>query len=221
MSITGLINDRKTRIEVPLAGRYDAAAPINLGSIFIWLAALLAAGVAYAADADLRLSHPALLLPTCLWLLWPARSSSVRQVQEVVFLYLMWIVFVACFDVLWTIPGPKNSSVRVSSTVLVAALVGLGQLVRRWQGVVRRRPWRFTSSALGWAVVVILAHAAFLLVLLRRFYGFGWEEDWAVLGRIGFCVIVLMGLMPVARAFVLRASLSFMAAMVLLARTLS
>jgi len=187
---------------VPATGRID------LGLILMWLGVLVSIGVAHAADADLRVAHPLWLLPACLWLLWPARGRIASNAQTATFLYLVWLIHTAVFAVSMTIPEIQTISLRASLHLPATALIGLGLLIDR-----RRRPAGGFGDGPGIghvlaAILLIAPHALFLFVLLRPFYGFGWESDLAVLGRLGSSVIVLVGAALLSRFWLLRASLA-------------
>ncbi len=191
------------------------------GLVLIWLSALFAIVAVYLADADLRLDHPAVLLPMCLGLLLPVRRSGAASAQAAVFLYLMWLFFAAAFDVVWTVPSASDRLQRLSITVPAIILMGAGWALRRVLGFRFSMPCPNLTWALLLWVVVIGSHALFLRVLLWRVYGYGWEEDAAVFGRIGLLVIVLCGLGPLARCCAMRGSLALAAAIVLSIRSLS
>lgn len=189
----------------PHASTTDVVAGhIDLGLILMWLGSLLLIGLAHAADADLRVAHPLWLLPACLWLLRPVRGAIASSVQAATFLYLIWLTYAAVFAVSMTTPDMKTISLRVSLHLPATALIGLGLLMnRRW------RPGHlFSIEHVLLAILLIAIHALFLLVLLHPFYGFGWESDRAVLGRLGGSVIVLAGAVTLSRSYWLRASLA-------------
>jgi hypothetical protein len=207
--------------DVSAAPRAPAVLGIDASLGLFWLAALLAGGVVHATDANLHLQHPVALLPACLWLLWPARNVTVKTIQVVVFLYLAWILFAGPFDVFWTFPWLGDTHLRVSSTVPMTGLIGAGWLLRRRRGPGPYESSGFPAGALVWVVLLLAAHSGLLVGGLSRVYGFGWEQDQAVFGRIALGVIVLMGLSPVAAIVPARASLSVLFAIVFLARCVS
>ena len=182
---------------------------------------MLVATTVYIVDADLRIAHPAMLLPACLWLLLPVRRKVIANVQAAVFLYLMWILFASAFEVFWTSTVSGDGVCRVSMTVPAVVLMGVGWLLRCVSGrsAIAGRFW--IKRVLFGAAAVIAGHALFLWVLLRPVYGYGWEEDAAVFGRIGLCTIVLTGLIPVACSRAMRGSLALMMTAILLTRKLA
>lgn len=54
------------------------------------------------------------------------------------------------------------------------------------------------------AAAVIAVHAAALGAFLAGWYGYGWEADLGVAGRIGLCIVWLALAAPLGRAFPVR-----------------
>jgi len=221
MNAAESVEQMMSRADDSAAPRASAVLGVDAGLGLIWLAALLAGGLVHATEADLRLEHPVTLLPACLWLLWPARNATVKTIQVVVFLYLAWIVFAGLFDVFWTLPWLGETRLRVSSTVPMAGLIGAGWLLHYRRGSDPYRSLGLPIGTLVWVVLLLVVHAGLLVIGLSHVYGFGWEQDRAVFGRIALGVIILAGLSPVAATVLARASLSILFAIVLLARCIS
>lgn len=197
------------------------AETINTGALLSWGAAILVCGCVYVNDTDLHTAHPWMLLPACIWLLWPAKTIPVLQVQTAVFLYLMWIIWAAAFNSFWTYSCPWGPTLRISNTLPAAVLIWTGYWLCRSGADSLRPGFCFNGWTLAVSVTLIVVHAGGLLILWRQCYGFGWEEDMKVLSRISLCTIVVMGMVPVERVYVLRSTLTAMLLLLLLVRSLA
>ena len=157
---------------------------------------LLAAWLARSKVAPTLLAHPAWLLPAGLWLLVPHRSAALRRMQDLVFLYISLALVTEAARLSWEI-----GSFRVSASVGCVALAGAGWVMQLLRGgrLDANRPVP-PDGALTVAVGVLMVHALALGIVLRCWYGYGYEAGFAVAGRIALCIVWLGVATPLARA---------------------
>jgi len=193
---------------------------LDVGAALLWCAGVLAGLMVHCGHADLRLAHPGLLLPACLWLLWPARGETTSRLQRCVWLCLIWMLLNASFEDWWRCQPPWEGTLYVSATVAPVGLMLLGHCVVLAKRKRASRELVYPPVVILGSVIVLGAHMLILLVVLRQWYGFGWERDAAVLGRVGLFAIVAIAFSPVANSHPARAGIGSIVALVLLARSI-
>ena len=178
--------------------------PLNhLGAVLVALGVVVAAGTAALGDARLPVAQPLVLVPAALALLWPYdRPTGCRQVQGLVLLYLVFLVVCTAADVRWEILCGEQAqrSLRMSGAWPGLLLLAAGRLAQKHRG--DRVPFSvFPQDApLLVAIGVLALHAVALTLLLWWHYGYGWEYDIQMSGRVGLCVVVAVLIVPLAHS---------------------
>jgi hypothetical protein len=176
----------------------------TIAAALVGTAILLAALLAGTRTPPSSLVHPTWLVPAGLWLLVPHRSASLRRMQDLVFAYISLVMVTEAARLSWEV-----GSFRVSASVVCVALAGAGWMVP----VLRRDPRGVQRPVLPDGTLVVAAgvlavHALTLGVVLHGWYGYGYEADIAVAGRVALCIVWLGLAEPLVKASGMRAAVA-------------
>lgn len=156
------------------------------------LAGIITATVACMSGGTVAIERPIVLLCGAAFILIKFRqSTSVSQLKKVVLLYLVCISFNLA-NLQFVNVDFDDTKLRISSTLLPLAFLGVGFLFN-WISNAKRDNGTngifFPGSILA-SSVLILIHMLVLFLLLKRFYGYGYEHNIDVLGSITLYILV-------------------------------
>lgn len=156
------------------------------------LAGIIGVTVVCMLRGTVEIERPIVLLCGAVFILVNfRRSTSVSQLQKVVLLYLVSISFNLA-NLQFVKMDFGDIKLSFSSTLLPLAFLGVGYLINRISNAKRdnsKNSVFFPRSILA-SFVLILIHMLVLFLLLKRFYGYGYEHDVAVLGSLALYVLV-------------------------------
>ncbi|HUW82170.1 MAG TPA: hypothetical protein VMZ31_05145 [Phycisphaerae bacterium] len=190
--------------------------PNQLGAILVGLGVVVAAATVVLGGARLPVAQPLVLVPAALALLWPHdRPTGCHQVQGLILLYLVFLIISVAADVHWEILYREQAerSLRVSGAWPCLLLLAAGRLAQRRRGA--RVPFSVFpgDTPLFVAIGVLALHAVALTLLLWWHYGYGWEYEIQMFGRVGLCVVVAVLIVPLAHSPWPRAIVGILAAL--------
>jgi len=155
-------------------------------------AVVTACCICFSSRMPVPITNPAALVLASLFVLAPFKSvTSTKVLQKIIAFYLVSVVVSELSSQYFKIPFlPFDMSTSCSTIVL--SLLAAGYFVGRAN--LRQRAESITGTGIlhGWvlALVIIVTHMALLALMLRRFYGYGYERDSAVLGNL--CLYFLL-----------------------------
>ncbi len=145
-----------------------------------------------SSEMPISITNPAVLVLASLFVLAPFKSlTSTKVLQKIIAFYLVSVVVSELSSQYFKIPFlPFDMSTSCSTIVL--SLLAAGYFFGRANLHQRAESIAGTGILHGWvlALVVIVVHMVLLGLMLRRFYGYGYERDLAVLGNL--CLYFLL-----------------------------
>lgn len=145
-----------------------------------------------SSEMPISITNPAALVLASLFVLAPFKSvTSTKLLQKIIAFYLVSVVVNELSSQYFKIPFlPFDMSISCSTIVL--SLLAAGYFVGRANLCQRAESITGTGILHGWvlALVIIVAHMVLLALMLRCFYGYGYERDLAVLGNL--CLYFLL-----------------------------
>lgn len=174
----------------------------HIGLLLILLSICWTAYILYVNKTNLYVSHPKWLIPALLWIAWPHRRPTLRHLQELVYLYLIFLVLLAALPMYWDMSLVTHGaiSLRISQTVGILLLAATGLAIHRRSQSNGCETSAELRKALFLAIAMLAAHALALVCLLQWAYGYGWKEDLFVAGRLGLCLLAFVIFGPPAKS---------------------
>jgi len=156
------------------------------------LALIVASVLALLTGEPTSVRTPVVLLLAVLYLMIPVTTAALVTLQQLIALYLFCIPVNEIMSQSLII-SIGNSTVDISYDIVVLALC-LGGYTAAW--LVNRSQLHPEASrptvANAWlcACTVIGVHMIVLAFMVKIYYGYGYERDLAVLGRLGLLVLL-------------------------------
>jgi len=166
-----------------------------LGLFLPVLAVIVACCINLLREMTIPVDRPVILVLGSISMLVPFRSELPNTLQKIVGLYMVGVLVDGLSLQYFQVPF-LLSHISVSCSMIVVLLCAVGYLCDRTGsddtvGGVER-----SGVMGGWMLVFVIVafHMAFLSVLLHKFYGYGYERDLSVLGRLCLCFLLFITL---------------------------
>jgi len=164
--------------------------PGVFGYCFSLAGVMAACGICLFSRTPVVIERPAILLLASLFVLVCFGSDATRMLQKITCFYLVAVPVNELASQNFQVP--LLSGVTVSDTVIVLLLCAAGFFLGRANSH-NNVPGQDKKELLGaWIVAlgIIIMHMALLAVVLKKFYGYGYEHDLKVLGSL--CLYLLL-----------------------------
>lgn len=163
----------------------------HIGSLLSMLGIVTACGVTLSSDAPVPIVRPLILALAPLVLLVRLNVESLAMLQQIVCFYLVAILFneahlrYISFVVL-------SRTVSVSVGVVPLAFCVLGYVFEKTESCDLSPSVGSRGAWCGWVAMaaLVLAHAVVLILLLHRFYGYGYEHSLGALGHLSMYIVL-------------------------------
>jgi len=154
---------------------------------------LIACVVGKAWQPLIRVEQPALLVAAGLWIVAPLRWRRAEVVQQITAFYLICVVVNELAERYLEF-GFAAVNLKVSASAVILSICAIGHALGRAGAEGRGGCARACDLAGVWVLVVgvIAGHMFVLWALLKVFYGYGYERDLHVLGRVCMCVLLFV-----------------------------
>lgn len=155
------------------------------------LAVIVACCISLLRERAIPIERPVVLVLGAILMLVPFKSELPSALQKIVSFYMVGILVNESSSQYFQIPFllPRIS---ISCSTIVLSLCTIGYLCGRMGSADKVQRAERTDVICGWvlALVVIVVHMALLSVLLKKFYGYGYERNLSVLGSL--CLYLLL-----------------------------
>jgi hypothetical protein len=138
------------------------------------------------------ITNPTVLILALLFVLIPSKSvASISTLQKIIVVYLVGVVVNELSSQYFEVPF-YHLNVSISCSTIVLSLLAAGYFVGKTNLRQTTESVKRTGIMQGWvlAMVIIAVHMVLLGLMLRRFYGYGYERNLAVLGKL--CLYLLL-----------------------------
>jgi hypothetical protein len=165
----------------------------GLGFALPILGVSTAGALAFVSRTPIPIEKPLVLVLGSLGLLVPLRGRYWAALQQAVAFYLVAVLFnMLHMGFLQLQIGSRSMNVSYSVGPLLLCVIGYC-CTRASTNDATRSPG-LMGPLYPWigALVVIVAHMVLLAVLLRKFYGYGYEHDWSVLGHLSLYFLLFL-----------------------------
>jgi len=155
------------------------------------LAVFLACYMSFRSEIPIPIKKPVVLIIASFFILIPLKSKPLRILQKIVAFYLVCVPvnelalqhFQANFFLF---------DINISYSAIVLSLCVLGYLLGKANSTNVLRDTEVINIVQGWilALVIVIVHMVLLSLILKRFYGYGYERNLNVLGNL--CLYFLL-----------------------------
>jgi len=179
-------DQRKNLIEVP-------------GFYLSFLAVIIACYISFFSKSSIAIVRPVIFLVASFFMLVPFKPKpSIKTLQKITGFYLIAILVNQSEGQYFQISFlPVKASIPFGSAILL--LCATGFLAGKVEPGERVTCSYAKEIAGGWllAGAVITGHMLLLWPMLRKFYGYGYERNWGVLGSLCLYLLVFIFLWAV------------------------
>jgi len=146
-----------------------------------------------ASEPAIAVEQPALLAAACLCVVAPLRWRTAEVVQRVTAFYLLCVAFNELAE-RYVELAVAGVNLKISVSAVTLSICAIGYAFQGAGAEDRGRCAQESDLSGAWAAVVgvIAAHMFVLWGLLKVFYGYGYERDFHVLGRVCMCVLLFV-----------------------------
>ena len=164
---------------------------LDMAGTLIYISAIIMSAILCLYSTPIKIERPFILLVAAIFTIFSfKRGHNLLLLQKIILLYLVEILFNQLSRQFIQIPfGRESITIQVSFITLL--LLATGFILKK-AGVGTTCNIVSGDIMLSWAAVfaAIIIHMSVLLLLLKRFYGYGSEHDGGVLA--GLCLYFLV-----------------------------
>jgi hypothetical protein len=182
-------------IAIDAGGHARSAFLDRFAACLVILGVLTAAVVTLLSETPIPIERPWLLAVASLFLFAPAQGPSARVLRKVVGLYLVSVLFNLAYPqyVAVTI---ASTHVAISKSIGPLLLCAIGRMLLNEPSESTRCDHAGLLMAWIAGFAVVIGHMIVLAMMLRFFYGYGYQGDLHVLGHLGLYFVLFLILWP-------------------------
>ena len=167
--------------------------PAALGFGLPVMAVILACGINFFLQMPIPIETPAVLVLGAVFILAPFKSEATTTLQKITAFYLISVP-VNELSSQYHLLSLSSVDVNVSYSAAILLLCAMGYLsaMKKPNSAVRNAGGSNIIHAWAFALVVIIVHMAMLSLILKEFYGFGYEHNLSVLGNLALFFLLFI-----------------------------
>ena len=148
------------------------------------MAVVLACSLSFSLQMPISIEKPIILVLGAIFILIPLKFEVIARLQQIIGFYLI-VVVVSQLSSNYFTPPLLPAGISVSYSIIVLFLCTTGYFLEK---IDSHSPLKTSSGNVmhSWlfALAIIVAHMVLLSLVLHRFYGYGYEQNLAVLGNL-------------------------------------
>ena len=148
------------------------------------MAVVLACSLSFSLQMPISIEKPVILVLGAIFILIPLKVEVIARLQQITGFYLI-IVVVSQLSSNYFTPPLLPAGISVSYSIVFLFLCTTGYFLEK---IGSHRPLNTSSGNIlhSWLSVlaIIVVHMVLLSLVLHKFYGYGYERNLAVLGKL-------------------------------------
>jgi cytochrome c biogenesis factor len=173
--------------------RRAGAIPEVLGFGLPVIAVILACGINFFLQMPIPIETPAVLVLGAFFILAPFKSDAATTLQKITAFYLISVPVNELSSQYYSLSlSSVDVNVSYSAAVLLLCAIGYLLAMKKSKSIVRNEEGSNIIHAWVLALVVIVVHMALLSLILKEFYGYGYEHNLSVLGNLALFFLLFI-----------------------------